>query len=110
MSSTAAQPETLARLRANADRAGLRLHDDDLARIAAGAFLSNVDNFSRVIARVPSDTIPDDLKEWSDPRRNDGQATPTTEDASTTTDKTDPMDPFAPLHVVAAAISAGVIS
>ena len=110
MSSTTAQPETLARLRANAARAGVRLNDDDLARIAAGPFLSNVDTFSRVIARVPSDTVPDYLKEWSDHRPNDEPAMANADDEGAATGATDPLDPFAPLHVVAAAIVAGAVS
>jgi len=106
MSSSTARPETLARLRANAARAGLRLGDDDLARIAAGAFLSNVDNFSRVVERVSSDTIPDYLKDWRDHRPT--EASPAADTAAP--DTTDPLDPFAPLHVVAAAIAAGAVS
>ncbi len=108
MSSTTAQPETLARLRANAARAGVRLDDDDLARIAAGPFLSNVDAFSRLIARVPSDTIPDYLKEWGDHRS--AETASANDGADVAPDATDPLDPFAPLHVVAAAIAAGAVS
>lgn len=108
MSSSSAQPGVLARLRANAARAGVRLDDDDLARIAAGPFLSNVDNFSHVIARVPSDTIPDFLKEWGDHRP--AEAVSANDGSDAAPDATDPLDPFAPLHVVAAAIAAGAIS
>ncbi|MHB8647530.1 MAG: amidase [Thermomicrobiales bacterium] len=107
MSSTTAQPETVARLRANAARAGLRLNDDDLARIASGPFLSNVDNFSRIVAQVPSDTIPDYLKDWHDHRT---VASRSAVEDSAARDTTDPLDPFAPLHVVAAAIAAGAVS
>jgi len=110
MSSTTARPETLTRLRANAARAGVHLTDDDLARIAAGAFLSNVDNFSRVIEGVPSDTIPDYLKDWSDHRPTDGPTLASPDDTDAVTGTTDPLDPFAPLHVVAAAIAAGAVS
>jgi len=110
MSSTTARPETLTRLRANAARAGVHLTDDDLARIAAGAFLSNVDNFSRVIEGVPSDTIPDSLKDWSDHRPSDGPTLASSDDTDAVTGVTNPLDPFAPLHVVAAAIAAGAVS
>ena len=110
MSSTTARPETLTRLRANAARAGVHLTDDDLARIAAGAFLSNVDNFSRVIEGVPSDTIPDSLKDWRDHRPNDGPTLASPDDTDAVTGATNPLDPFAPLHVVAAAIAAGAVS
>jgi len=110
MSSTTARPETLTRLRANAARAGVHLTDDDLARIAAGAFLSNVDNFSRVIEGVPSDTIPDYLKDWSDHRPTDGPTLASPDDTDAGMGTTDPLDPFAPLHVVAAAIAAGAVS
>ncbi len=110
MSSTTARPETLTRLRANAARAGVHLTEDDLARIAAGAFLSNVDNFSRVIEGVPSDTIPDSLKDWSDHRPSDGPTLASPDDTDAVTGATDPLDPFAPLHVVAAAIAAGAVS
>jgi len=110
MSSTTARPETLTRLRANAARAGVHLTEDDLARIAAGAFLSNVGNFSRVIEGVPSDTIPDSLKDWSDHRPSDGPTLASPDDTDAVTGATDPLDPFAPLHVVAAAIAAGAVS
>lgn len=108
MSSTpTAQPETLARLRANAARAGVRLSEEDLARIAAGPFLGNVDTFARIVARVPPDTIPDLLKEW----RDDG---PVGEAAASPAPVAaaggDPRDPFAPLHVVADAIAARDVS
>src|SRR5947209_5472552 len=93
MSSSTAQPATLARLRANAARAGLHLDDEDLARIAAGAFLSNVDNFSRLIERVPSDTIPDFLKAWGDDRPRDAQGV-AIGDAGGEAGESDPRDPF----------------
>lgn len=106
MTDTTVNEETLARLRANAARAGITLDDDAVARIVAGPFLGNVDAFVALVAQTPPDTIPDDLKEWVDlsavgavesgiaPQPSDG----------------DPRDPFAPLHMVAAAIEAGTVS
>jgi Asp-tRNA(Asn)/Glu-tRNA(Gln) amidotransferase A subunit family amidase len=108
MTGTSVHPGTLDRLRANAARAGVRLNDDDLARIAASTYLSNVDTFSRVVARVPSDTIPDFLKEWRDHRPV--EALPASDDTDAAPDATDPLDPFAPLSVVAAAIASGKVS
>ncbi len=60
-----ATERTLARLRANAARAGIALADDDLARIAAGAYLRNIELFDRLVARVAPDTLPDYLKDWN---------------------------------------------
>ena len=57
--------QALARLRAYAARAGIALADDDLARIAAGAYLRNVELFDRLVARVAPDTLPDYLKDWT---------------------------------------------
>ena len=64
----------LARLRANAARAGIALAEADLARIAAGAYLRNVEHFDRLVARVAPDTLPDYLKDWSPaPAVSEGQ-------------------------------------
>ena len=65
MTAAPIRDDTLARLRANAARAGIHLGDDDLARIVAGPFLGNVDNFVRVVERFPSDALPDYLKDWT---------------------------------------------
>ena len=92
-----AQPETLARLRANAARAGVQLSDDDLARIASGPFMSNVDNFTRLVAGVPPDTLPDFHKDWRDDRPVGDEPAA----AAAATPAGNPLDPFAPLHVVA---------
>src|SRR4051812_48642644 len=96
-SAPTAQPETLARLRANAARAGLHLSEEDLARIAAGPFLGNVDTFARIVARIPPDTIPNLLKEWRDEGPAGAAAAPAARVAAPATG--DPRDPFAPLHV-----------
>lgn len=97
---------TLERLRANATRAGITLSDADVTRIVAGPFLGNVDAFVALVAQTSPDTIPDDLKEWVDLSAmaaiESGSAPQPSAD--------DPRDPFAPLHVVAAAIEAGTIS
>ena len=60
-----ATERALERLRANAARAGIALAEDDLARIAAGAYLRNVELFDRLVARVAPDTLPDYLKDWN---------------------------------------------
>ena len=60
-----ATEQALARLRANAARADIALAEDDLARIAAGAYLRNVELFDRLVARVAPDTLPDYLKDWT---------------------------------------------
>ena len=60
-----ATEQTLARLRANAARAGIALAEDDLARITAGAYLRNVELFDRLVARVAPDTLPDYLSDWN---------------------------------------------
>ena len=62
-----ATERALERLRANAARAGIALAEDDLARIAAGAYLRNVELFDRLVARVAPDTLPDYLKDWNPP-------------------------------------------
>jgi hypothetical protein len=59
------QEATLARVRANAARAGVTLSEEDMARIARGAYFGNADAFARLVLRYPSDVIPDDLKYWS---------------------------------------------
>lgn len=69
MSQEAVTAEIVARLRANAAAAGIALGEDDLARIAGGMFLRNVQSFEHLVARIPSDTLPDSLKEWRDARR-----------------------------------------
>jgi hypothetical protein len=56
---------TLARVQVNATRAGVALSDDDVARIVRGAYFGNADAFARLLTRMPSDAIPDDLKYWS---------------------------------------------
>ncbi len=56
---------TLQRLRASAARAGIATDEDDLARIAAGAYLRNIELFDRLVARVAPDTLPDYLKDWT---------------------------------------------
>ena len=61
----AVSEETVTRLRANAAQAGIALSEDDLARIREGAYLRNIEAFARLVARIPADTIPDDLKDWS---------------------------------------------
>ena len=55
---------TLARVRANAARAGVALSAEDIARIVRGAYFGNADAFARLVARMPSDGVPDDLKYW----------------------------------------------
>ncbi len=110
MSDTAARPETLARLRANAARAGVHVDEDDLARIAAGTYLTNAESFDRVVGRVPTDTIPDHLEDWGDHPPDHGRAMATTDDTAGEPDTADPLDPFAPLHVAAAAIARGSVS
>ena len=97
---------TLARLCANAARAGIVLSDDDVARIVAGPFLANVDAFVRHIEMTPIDTVPDDLKDWND---FSAEALGAVDDGAVT-QTGDPLDPFAPLHVVAAALAAREIS
>ena len=62
-----ATERTQARLRANAARAGIALAEEDLARIAAGAYLRNVELFDRLVARIPPDTLPDYLSDWNPP-------------------------------------------
>ena len=58
------QEATLARVRANAARAGVAISDEDVARIVRGAYFGNADAFARLVTRYPSDVIPDDLKNW----------------------------------------------
>jgi hypothetical protein len=59
------QEATLARVRANAARAGVALSDEDVARIVHGAYFGNADAFARLVTRYSSDVVPDDLKNWS---------------------------------------------
>jgi Asp-tRNA(Asn)/Glu-tRNA(Gln) amidotransferase A subunit family amidase len=109
MTSATAQPELLACLRANATRAGLHLSAADMVRIAGSPALGGIDHFTRLIARFPADTVPDLLKDWHDA----GAPEPITAAIAGPTETTaaaDPLDPFAPLHVVAAAIAARVVS
>jgi aspartyl-tRNA(Asn)/glutamyl-tRNA(Gln) amidotransferase subunit A len=93
------------RLRINAARAGVRVNDDDLAAIRGGPFLAGVANFERQISDGDAAMPPDSLKDWqpSTPVASAGE-TP----AWSTSD--DPLDPFAPLHVVAAALAARDVS
>ncbi len=109
MTSTAAQPALLTCLRTNATRAGIHLTDADMARVASSSFLSHIDHFTRLMARFPPETIPDLLKDWHDAGSNESVeavlAVPTERAAAT-----DPLDPFAPLHVVAAAIADRTVS
>ncbi len=100
--------ETIGRLRANAARAGIALGAEDIARITGGAFLRNVDAFVRLVERTPSGALPDDLKDWRDlsldaPDADDGASAPRG-------DTGDARDPFAPLHMVGAAIAAREVS
>ena len=60
-----ATERTLERLRAGAARAGIATDQEDLARIAAGAYLRNVEHFDRLVARVAPEALPDYLKDWS---------------------------------------------
>jgi Asp-tRNA(Asn)/Glu-tRNA(Gln) amidotransferase A subunit family amidase len=109
MSSADALSALLACLRANTARSGLHLSDDALARIADSPALRAVDHFTRLIARFPSDTVPDLLKDWHDPQP---YAVPVAAALGgvAPVPTTDPLDPFAPLHVVAAALAARAIS
>jgi hypothetical protein len=59
------QEATLARVRANAMRAGVAISDEDVARIVRGAYFGNADAFARLVTRYPSDVVPDDLKNWN---------------------------------------------
>ncbi len=104
-------PDTLARLRANATRAGIHLSDDDVARIVAGPFLGNVDNFSRLIERTPSDTLPDYAKDWQPGSVGRGQGAVSGDEAATQPTAHSPQ-PTAhrPLHAVAAAVAARELS
>ena len=99
--------DTLARLRANATRAGIHLSDDDVARIVAGPFLGNVDNFARLIERFPSDTLPDYAKDWGPGAGDGGQGTV---DRQRSTVNGQRSTAHAPLHTVAAAIKARELS
>lgn len=99
------RPTALDRLRTNAARAGIALTDDELAAIAAGPFLMNVDAFERLVVRGESDRPPDTLKDW---RPVDGGLVTEAESGLVATD--DPLDPFAPLHVVAAALASRQVS
>lgn len=109
MADTAMNDGTLTRLRANAARAGIALSDEDVALIVDGPFLGNVDAFAALVAQTPPDTIPDDLKDWADSSAPDTLAALGTS-AGPETDDGDPRDPFAPLHVVAAAVAAGTVA
>ncbi len=105
--------EIVARLRANAAAAGIAIDEDDLARMAGGAFLRNVDLFGQLIARLPTDTLPDDLKEWRDTRPEPaaaGAPPPAPDPSPPAPAPPDPSDPFAPLHQVARALAAREVS
>src|SRR5262249_5290728 len=84
-------------------RAGIRLDEAELEQITAGTALDGIDALDRVIAQVPSDTVPDYLKDWTDHRADDQPAA--ADHADDSADTTDPLDPFAPLHTVATAIA-----
>ncbi len=51
----------LDRLRANLERAGMRITDDDLAEMEARGYFTVVDDFERMVARYPADAMPDYL-------------------------------------------------
>lgn len=53
----------LARLRANADFAGIALRDEDVARISSGAYFHNVEALRQLMVTIPPDTLPDHLRE-----------------------------------------------
>jgi aspartyl-tRNA(Asn)/glutamyl-tRNA(Gln) amidotransferase subunit A len=116
MSATPIRDETLARLRANTARAGVPLPDDDIARITAGPFLGNVDNFVRIVGRYAADTLPDYLRDTAvggGPWTGDGgqaavdSATATAAQSSVHGQQ---ATAHAPLHAVAAAIAARQVS
>lgn len=106
MTTNRAQSATLDRLRANTAGAGIILTDAEIDAIVAGPFLANVEAFDRLVEAQPTATVPDQLKAWHDP----GPPTPpvAADDAPPLAD--DPLDPFAPLHVVAAAVAARQVS
>src|SRR3954468_8804296 len=109
MSEVPVSEETIGRLRANAARPGISLSDEDVARIASGMFLRNVDAFVRLVERTPPDTIPDDLKDWNDlslAEAGSGEHSGTESVAAPAA----PRDPFAPLYQVADAIAARDVS
>ncbi|MFN8540315.1 MAG: amidase [Thermomicrobiales bacterium] len=111
MSTNPISEVTLARLRANTERAGIHLSDDDIARISAGPFLANVDNFVRIVGRYPSDTLPDYLRDnTADGGQETANASPT--DTQPTDAQTHSPQPLAhaPLHAVSAAIAARELS
>ncbi len=114
MAQEAISPEIVARLRANTAAAGIAIDEGDLARMAGGAFLRNVDLFGRLIARLPTDTLPDDLKEWRDtptaPAVAPGAPPPAPDPSPPASAPPDPSDPFVPLHEVARAIAAREVS
>jgi aspartyl-tRNA(Asn)/glutamyl-tRNA(Gln) amidotransferase subunit A len=111
MSASPIREDTLARLRANTERAGIRLSDDDIARIVAGPFLGNVDNFVRIVARYASDTLPDYLR---DTAVGGGHETGDRGQKSADSPRSTVYGPRStaqlPLHAVAAAIAAREIS
>lgn len=100
--------ETIGRLRSNAARAGIVLSEADLARIATGPFLRNVDAFVQLVEQTSVDTVPDDLKDWNDLSLSSNATA--AESPILAALNTDPRDPFAPVHVVAAAIAAREVS
>ncbi len=108
MSNAPTAEGTLARLRANAARAGIPLSEEDIQQITAGPFLGNVDAFVNLVQQTPPDTVPDDLKDWADLSAT--VAVGATDPPSPTTTTMNPRDPFAPLYVVAAAIAAGEVT
>lgn len=108
MTTGGAHPATLARLRANAERAGIALSDEEIDRIVAGPFLTNVDAFETLIAFGAPDTVPDTAKSWA--ARPAATASPAPTPAAGTAQSDDPLDPWAPLHVMASALAARQIS
>src|SRR5215213_3805821 len=111
MSATPIREDTLARLRANTERAGTHLSADDIARIAAGPFLGNVDNFVRIVARYASDTLPaylrdtavDGGQETGNSAQKAVDSTPAPASGPRSTVPSPQSAAHAPLHAVAAA-------
>lgn len=57
------QGDAVRRLRAAAGQAGIELTDEDLARIVSAPYFGNAEALRRLIARFPSDSLPDFLRE-----------------------------------------------
>lgn len=55
--------EAVARLRVNAEQAGIQLREEDVARISAGGYFRNVEALRLLVTRVPSSTLPDYVRE-----------------------------------------------